>query len=108
MHGGLLKILILFKQQLQLVQAQVHQQAPRQPVQVHRQAVLQPVQVHQQAVLQVVQARVHQQQVTTTTTTPFNSCKNLRWNQTGQIVAGTNSGSNANQLKNPSCLYIDN
>ncbi|CAF1440812.1 unnamed protein product [Adineta steineri] len=97
MHGSLLKILILFKQQLQLVQAQVHQQA-----------VLQPVQVHQQAVLQVVQARVHQQQVTTTTTTPYNSCKNLRWNQTGQIVAGTTSGSNANQLKNPSCLYIDN
>ncbi|CAF4132309.1 unnamed protein product [Adineta steineri] len=45
---------------------------------------------------------------TTTTTTPFNSCNNLRWNQTGQIVAGTISGSNANQLKNPSCLYIDN
>ncbi|CAF4190990.1 unnamed protein product [Adineta steineri] len=44
----------------------------------------------------------------TTTTTPFNSCNNLRWNQTGQIVAGTISGSNANQLKNPSCLYIDN
>ncbi|CAF4435504.1 unnamed protein product, partial [Adineta steineri] len=32
----------------------------------------------------------------------------LRWNQTGQIVAGTTPGSNANQLKNPSCLYIDN
>ncbi|CAF4077573.1 unnamed protein product [Adineta steineri] len=44
----------------------------------------------------------------TTTTIPFNSCNSLRWNQTGQIVAGTTSGSNANQLKNPSCLYIDN
>ncbi|CAF1234852.1 unnamed protein product [Adineta steineri] len=82
MHRGLLKILILFKQQLQLVQAQVHQQAPRQPVQVHRQAVLQPVQVHrqavlqpvqvhQQAVLQVVQARVHQQQWGNEVITPW-------------------------------------
>jgi hypothetical protein len=33
---------------------------------------------------------------------------NLRWNQTGVIVAGTtSSGSNANQLDQPSCLYID-
>ncbi|CAF1492804.1 unnamed protein product [Adineta steineri] len=43
-----------------------------------------------------------------TTTTAFNSCNSLRWNQTGQIVAGTTPGSNANQLKNPTCLYIDN
>ncbi|CAF0799245.1 unnamed protein product [Adineta steineri] len=43
-----------------------------------------------------------------TTTTAFSSCNSLRWNQTGQIVAGTTSGSSANQLKNPSCLYIDN
>ncbi|CAF4098826.1 unnamed protein product [Adineta steineri] len=43
-----------------------------------------------------------------TTTTAFDSCDNLRWNQTGQIVAGTTQGSSANQLKNPSCLYIDN
>ncbi|CAF4455331.1 unnamed protein product, partial [Adineta steineri] len=33
---------------------------------------------------------------------------NLRWNQTGQTVAGTTQGTSANQLKNPSCLYIDN
>ncbi|CAF4183123.1 unnamed protein product, partial [Adineta steineri] len=44
----------------------------------------------------------------TTTTTAYSSCNNLRWNQTGQIVAGTTQGSNANQLNNPSCLYIDN
>ncbi|CAF4219930.1 unnamed protein product, partial [Adineta steineri] len=44
----------------------------------------------------------------TTTTTAFSSCNNLRWNQTGQIVAGTTQGTSANQLKNPSCLYIDN
>ncbi|CAF4084145.1 unnamed protein product, partial [Adineta steineri] len=44
----------------------------------------------------------------TTTTIPFNSCNSLRWNQTGQIVAGTTSGSSASQLNNPSCLYIDN
>ena len=32
---------------------------------------------------------------------------NLRWNQTGVVVAGTNGGGNANQLNNPTCLYID-
>ncbi|CAF3822588.1 unnamed protein product, partial [Adineta steineri] len=37
----------------------------------------------------------------TTTTTTFNSYNNLRWNQTGQTVAGTTQGTSANQLKNP-------
>jgi sugar lactone lactonase YvrE len=32
---------------------------------------------------------------------------NLRWNQTGVIAAGTTNGGNANQLNQPSCLYID-
>ncbi|CAF4153045.1 unnamed protein product [Adineta steineri] len=98
---------------LQVVQAQVHQLVPLQPVQVHQQALLQLVQVqvhqHQQALLQrALQRALHQQHVTTTTTTAFNSCNNLRWNQIGQIVAGTTSGSSASQLNNPTCLYIDN
>ncbi|CAF4145638.1 unnamed protein product, partial [Adineta steineri] len=105
-------------QQLRLAQVRVHQQAALQVVQaqVHQLVPLQPVQVHQQALLQLVQALLQQalqlalprQHVTTTTTTAYNSCNNLRWNQTGQIVAGTTSGSNADQLKNPSSFYIDN
>ncbi|CAF4201336.1 unnamed protein product, partial [Adineta steineri] len=118
---------------LSTVQAEVHQQAPLQLVQVDQQAVLQVVQArvhrhqHQQALLQqAVQLARHQQHIyrkmhddlltvfiyfylATTTTTAFSSCNNLRWNQTGEIVAGTTiQGSSANQLRNPSCLYIDN
>ncbi|CAF1238278.1 unnamed protein product [Adineta steineri] len=115
---------------LSTVQAGVHQQAPLQPVQVHQQAVLQVVQVrvhqHQQALLQqAVQLARHQQHIyrkmrddlltifiyfylATATTTAFSSCNSLRWNQTGQIVAGTTQGLSANQLRNPTCLYIDN
>ncbi|CAF4119796.1 unnamed protein product, partial [Adineta steineri] len=92
------------QQRVPQVQLQVHPQR-HQPQQLQ----LVQAQAHQQAVLQVVQARVHQHQVTSTTAATFSSCDSLRWNQTGQIVAGTTtSGSNANQLKNPTCLYIDN
>ncbi|CAF3718625.1 unnamed protein product [Adineta steineri] len=99
---------------LQVVQAQVHQLVPLQPVQVHQQALLQLVQAqvhqHQQALLQrALQLALHRQHVTSTTTTAFNSCNNLRWNQIGQTVAGTTThGSGASELNNPSCLYIDN
>ncbi|CAF1050265.1 unnamed protein product [Adineta steineri] len=99
---------------LQVVQAQVHQPVPLQPVQVHQQALLRLVQAqvhqHQQALLQrALQLALHRQHVTSTTTTAFNSCNNLRWNQIGQIVAGTTThGSGASQLDTPTCLYIDN
>lgn len=32
---------------------------------------------------------------------------NLRWNQTGVVVAGTAEGNDADELKNPTCLYVD-
>ena len=32
---------------------------------------------------------------------------NLRWNQTGVVVAGTTEGKDPDQLKNPTCLYVD-
>ncbi|CAF1034432.1 unnamed protein product [Adineta steineri] len=100
----------------QLVQAEVHQQAPLQLVQVDQQAVLQVVQArvhrhqHQQALLQqAVQLARHQQHQQQLQQHLVLVSNNLRWNQTGQIVAGTTiQGSSANQLNNPSCLYIDN
>ncbi|CAF1034450.1 unnamed protein product [Adineta steineri] len=84
------------------IKKQQQQRVPQVQLQVHPQR-------HQPQQLQQVQARVHQQRVTSTTAATFSSCNSLRWNQTGQIVAGTTTtGSGANQLKNPSCLYIDN
>ncbi|CAF3801757.1 unnamed protein product [Adineta steineri] len=112
---SLSNIIVATKTNGKILQKQQQQRVPQVQLQVHpqrhqpQQLQLVQAQAHQQVVLQVVQARVHQQRVTSTTAATFSSCNSLRWNQTGQIVAGTTtSGSNANQLKNPSCLYIDN
>ncbi|CAF3342269.1 unnamed protein product [Rotaria socialis] len=43
----------------------------------------------------------------TTTTIPYDSCNQLRWNQTSELVAGSLKGATATQFDKAECLFID-